>query len=193
MRIKTPEVMALVHAAFPEYKGKRINVESFRGPMTMQSYWSGGSRDYWSVVNMDTLKSIDIPENGTTWNPAIGPLKELPLNGAVVRYTMGPHESVGVYVNPANLNQFLLPETTELSRDHKIVLAATSGLKSSYGGIKNYRFHEASERTGITLERWEAAKAQLVKDGYLNKAGAITDNGRNAIGRTDLYQLREIP
>ncbi len=186
--------MALVHAAFPGYNGRKVSVNPFVGPMTMNSYWSGGSRDYWAVVDMETFKHAEIPENGTMWNPSLGPLKELPLNGAVIRYTMGPYESVGVYVNAANMNQFLLPASTiELAHNHKIVLAATQGLKSSYAGIKNYRFHQAHERTGITLERWEAAKAQLIKDGYLNKAGAITDNGRNAIGSTDLYQLKETP
>jgi hypothetical protein len=30
-------------------------------------------------------------------------------------------------------------------------------------------------------EEWDASKAELIQAGYLNKAGAITNKGRNAI------------
>lgn len=189
MRINTPEVVSLVKKAFPEYNGRRISVEPFHGPMAMNSYWSGGSRDYWAIVNMVTGQQVQIQENGTPWNPGIAPLQALPVNAAIVRHGCGPYESVTVYVNPENLNRYMLPDSTELTRDQKIVLSATRGLKSSYAGIKNYRFSRAASIASITLEQWETAKAELISSGHLNKAGAITDDGRNAIGRTDLYEL----
>jgi hypothetical protein len=58
---------------------------------------------------------------------------------------------------------------------------ATAGLKSSYGGIPNLRYYESHRRTGITQERWDNAKAACIAAGLLNKAGAITVKGRNAI------------
>lgn len=190
MNINSPETKELVRKAFPQYNGRRISVQPFVGPIRLESYWSGGTRDYYALVSL--VPGIDlaanVPENGTPFTPDLKPLEVLPANGALVCYTMGSYEHVTIYVNAENLSK-MLPAPVELSRDEKIVLAATAGLKSSYAGIKNYRFHEATERTGIALQNWDAAKAALVSRGLLNKAGAITDAGRNAIGNTRLDNL----
>lgn len=66
-----------------------------------------------------------------------------------------------------------------LSDDERTVLRYTQSLKSSYAGIKNYRFSESNRETGITLERWDAAKKNLIAGKFLNAVGAITDKGRN--------------
>jgi hypothetical protein len=79
------------------------------------------------------------------------------------------------------MNQLALPPAGELLEDEKIVLAAIRSLKSSYAGIPNYRFHCVHKKTGITLERWNEVKESLTKKGYLNKAGAITPNGKNVL------------
>lgn len=189
LHTSAPEVQSLVRTAFPGYSGKRFTVETFSGPMVLNSYWSGGSRDYWALVNMATGKVFTVPENGTPWtNPRGFKVGRLPLNLALVRHSKGHYESTCVYVSPENISKYL-PAPAELSREEKIVLAATSGLKSSYAGIKDYRFHEANQMTGIPRSLWDSTKAELIGKGLLNKAGAITDAGRNAIGRTDLYQI----
>ena len=38
---------------------------------------------------------------------------------------------------------------------------------------------------------WDATKAALIARKLLNAAGAITTEGRNAIGSIDLYRLRK--
>lgn len=73
-----------------------------------------------------------------------------------------------------------------------MVLAATRGLKSSYAGIKNYRFHAARESTGITEPEWNQAKDACMAKGLLNRAGAISDDGRNAIEWTQLESLKRL-
>jgi len=85
-----------------------------------------------------------------------------------------------IYVHPSNLAK-LLPKPAELTRHERTVLGYTARLKSSYGGISNYRFHEAHERTGITLAEWDAAKQSIIGKKLLNKRGAITTQGRNAL------------
>lgn len=89
------------------------------------------------------------------------------------------------------MNQLALPCHVELTVDEKIVLSATRSLKSSYNGLSNYRFHEASQTTGITQARWGAALGSLKARKLLNAAGAITDEGKNAIGWTDLRSLKQ--
>lgn len=186
---KAPEVQEIVKAAFPEYAGKRFSVSAFNGPMTLTSYWSGGSRDYFAFVSLESERAVSVPENGTPWvNPNGFKVDALPENIVLVRYTKGLHESTCVYVRPENMTKFL-PAPAETTREQKIVLSATRSLKSSYAGIKDYRFNQAREYTGISREAWEQAKGELIAKGLLNKAGAITDEGRNVIGWTNLSTI----
>lgn len=186
-----PEVLALIKRAFADYNGKRVTVEVFQGPMTLHSYWSGGSRDYWAFVVMghNGAQVGRVPENGTPWAPPLGELPSLPAGVALVQWTRGPHESVRVYVNPDNMNHLALPAPCELGIDEKIVLTATRELKNSYGGRTNIRFTEANEYTGITPDRWAAAQKALQSAGFLNHAFALTDKGRNAAGTKQLWAL----
>lgn len=55
---------------------------------------------------------------------------------------------------------------------------------------KDYRFQTAQEYTKITREDWDAAKANLISRGMLNKAGAITVDGRNAVA--DLWDFQSL-
>ena len=45
--------------------------------------------------------------------------------------------------------------------------------------------------TGITEPRWNLAKESLRTKKLLNAAGALTTEGRNAIGRADLWELKD--
>lgn len=183
MNISTPEVKEVIKRAFPGYNGRRIQVLPFTGPKKLTSYWSGGSRDYWAVVALDAARSTNVltaPQNGTMFDAGDITLPALPEGCALVRHTAGPYESAAIYVNEANLAK-MLPAPVELSTGERTVLTYTAKLKSSYAGIKNYRFHEAHRDTGITIESWDLGKASCIDRGLLNKAGAITESGRNAI------------
>lgn len=191
MYIDTPEVRTLVARAFPGYNGTKFKVEPFSGPMRLTSYWSGGSIDYWKIVRLTDGKTAGVPENGTPFMPELKECASLPENCCLVRHTIFCGKDMGctVYVRPENLTP-MLPAVPVLTRNEQIVLAATAGLKSSYGGIKNYRFHEAHEITGITESEYEHAKGSCIAKGLLNKAGAITGEGRNAINNVRLENLK---
>ena len=62
----------------------------------------------------------------------------------------------------------------------KLVLIATAALKASYGGVSDCRAKALQER-GLSMARIEAARESLKAKKLLNKAGAITPDGRNAI------------
>jgi len=87
---------------------------------------------------------------------------------------------ITIYANKEDIVP-LLPEPQELTEDEITVLLYTRSLKSSYAGIKNYRFYEAHNRTGITSEQWEKAKENCIRKRLLRKNGSITPKGRNAI------------
>ena len=46
------------------YKGKKVAVEKFH-PMSLNSYWSGGSRDYFFFLNTRGQVLRTVPQNGT--------------------------------------------------------------------------------------------------------------------------------
>lgn len=190
MNINTPEVREIVSRAFPQFNGRDYRIEPFQGPMSLASYWSGGNRDYFAGVNLASGQLAHVRENGTPWMPSVGELTALPTGAAIVQYHAGPNQFACVYVNADNLSGFL-PAPVELGRQQRIVLCATRSLKSSYAGIKDYRFHEAASETGITREQWDAGKAACIAAGLLNKAGAITDSGRNAIGSVQLWTFKQ--
>ena len=183
--IEKPDALIkkIIAATFPKYKGRKIKV-STSIPSCLDSYWDGGSRDYYAFYCLDNGRTHDVHSNHPVFERGQPRDLEdgLPLRLVIVchSYFRGKDMGLTIYANAADLAP-MLPAPVELTEDEQTVLHYTSGYKSTYNGIKNYRFHEARSSTGITAERWEAAKASLIAAKFLNKAGAITAKGRNAI------------
>jgi hypothetical protein len=77
----------------------------------------------------------------------------------------------------------LIPAPVELSKSERIVLATTRSLKASYMGVPR------SMKSGLSPELWNVASELLKKKGLLTKTGAITVDGKNAIGWTTIDQI----
>jgi len=188
------EVKEVAKAAFPDYNGKKFKVKEFPASgMDLTSYWSGGSRDYYAFVDLNTKKVAPVPQNGSGHGDGNAKVTSLPDNIVVVEhsYFCGKDFGCTVYVGKENLTK-MLPAATEISLDEKIVLVATRSYKSSYAGETECRFKNAQRETKISRERWDAAKEQCIAKKLLNKAGAITNEGRNAVdGIYNLYTLVE--
>ena len=189
------EVKKIASVAFPEYSGKKFRVEIEENPINVayNNYWSGGSRTYYNFVRLDTLQSFgEIPAQSAFDKAIIGADKVQLIPGLVCvqrDYFCGKDMGITIKVHPENAPK-LIGETVELTRDEKIVLIATRSFKNTYGGRTNIRFLEGKRETGIEVEQWETAKKGLIEKGMLNKAGSITNEGRNAIGRTRFYELK---
>jgi len=110
-------------------------------------------------------------------------LEELPPGIVIVKHSIfcGKDTGITIYANANDLTP-MLPEKTELTPHEKTVLEYTKSYKPSYAGIKNFRWHEANRDTKISLNEWETAKTKLIERKLLNKRGAITPAGRNALG-----------
>jgi len=92
------------------------------------------------------------------------------------------------YVNPADIVK-LLPAPVELTLAEEFVLTATRHYKSSYMGRDRFemaidhpadlgpRFNELL----MNRAEWNIVKDDLIARKLLNRAGAITNAGRNAI------------
>ena len=175
-----PEVKQIALAGFPSYSGKMFRVKQFV-PLTLESTWAGGCRDYYAFVNLATMQAVSVPENGNPFLD-VGTFKcsKLPDNIALLRHVIYSGKDLGIeiMVNTENLAK-LLPAPVELTMAQKIVLAFTAQRKSSYNG-KN-RAQMALEDVGLPVVEFEQAKAEMIARGLLNSAGAINNEGRNAV------------
>lgn len=189
----SPDLQELAKVAFPDYNGRKIKISEFNGPMDLTSYWDGGSRKEYVVMNLITKRSQPIPQGGSGHGDVPYRISELPENIAVVEHSifMGKDLGITFYVAKENMVKMLPGNGDELSWAEKVVLSATRSYKSSYAGVKDYRFQEALKDTGITKVEWDEAKQSLIGKKMLNAAGAITNEGRNAIGRTELWSLKK--
>ena len=179
----------MVKACFPGYNGRTFKL-STDVPSRLDSYWSGGSKDSYVIYKLETGEVAQVHSNHPFFESnQPSTLNELPVGFAIVKHTIFQGKDLGItiYGNAENITP-LLPPAEELSVDEDAVLFFTRSLKSSYAGVKNYRFVNARRETGITEERWEKAKADLIKRKLLNKAGAITPSGRNAVGDRHSYK-----
>lgn len=188
-----PEVRNLAAQAFPGYNGKTFSVSAFNGPRSLPSCWDSGSRSYYVLVNMATGKTWTVPENGNPFSNGGKTFRigRLPHNVALVEHhiAFGKDMGIAICVHPENLNRYALPAPQELTRGQKIVLSYTRSRKSSHNGRNRQQM--AFEDCGFPAADWEKSKAECIAVGWLNKAGAITDAGRNVIGWLDPWTLRQ--
>ena len=177
-----PSVMAIVKATFPAFVGKRIAAVPAESFTAWGTNWDEGYRRQYAAINNTTMQAISVPKdpNWTMGSESHRTPIFIPDGCAVVVLIDSRcKQHIEIIAHPGIINP-MLPPPSDLTFDEQVVLYFTRCLKSSYGGVSNYRFVEGGRRVGLTLGRWEAAKETLKGKGFLNKAGAITVDGRNA-------------
>ncbi len=174
------------------YSGKMFKArvcESVTIPMDA-GLWSGGSRETYRVVRLADGAEIEPLRDQSPWDRARRDISVTLEPGiAVICHSMfcGKDHGLTFYVHPSNAAQLLPAPSAELTDHEKIVLTATRSYKSSYGGKDRYEMAQGDYRYGDkahlypTRAQWDAAKQSLIGKGLLNKAGAITTAGKNAI------------
>lgn len=122
-----PEVKKVVLTAFPEYKKHNAFLSAFH-PMQINSYWDGGSKDYFAIVELSTMQRKSLPtsthpyfdvaargmanqDNGIVESDHVGniTLKILPEGFALVRGGVfcGKTATAHVFLNPDNFAKLL--------------------------------------------------------------------------------------
>jgi hypothetical protein len=181
----------IITACFPAYKGKTVKI-SVDIPSMLRSYWDGGSRTYYAFYSLENGVTFEVESNHPMFEAGKpGKLDKLPERVLLVAHSIfcGKDMGITIYANASDLAPMLPKNEAELTFDEKVVLTFTRCFKSSYAGIPNYRAHEASRVHGMTLKTWEITKQALIEKGLLNKAGAITANGKNAIDGNEVKRF----
>lgn len=154
--------------------------------------WSGGSRTTYRAINLESGGTRAVSDNvSAPWSESRADQRIALRDGlAIVShvYFCGKDLGLTIYVNPTNAAA-LLPAPVEMAPLLRLVLKYTKERKASYNGrdrfdmlIDDLRY--GADKMGLdfipTRAQWDAAKADLIGDGYLTKAGAITTKGKNA-------------
>jgi len=195
---KLTDAMKLVlKITFPSYRGRRFKVVVDDFPTSIDSYWDGGSKTTYSFFDISSKRIYNVGSNHPMFERDKPRTFSRPIQGVILvanSIFMGKDMGITFYVMQEDYEWLAgapqLGDTKELTDNQKTVLYYTRSLKSSYAGIKNYRFSEANRDRKITLDDWNEAKDWLIKNGYLNSAGAITTKGRNAVQDIKPYYSR---
>ena len=123
-----PEVTNVIRAAFPSYRKHKAFLSVFNGGVNINSYWDGGSKDEYAIVELATLQRKLLPtsthpyfdvaargvanaENTDVIVDHVGniTLKRLPEGFALVAAGAfcGKPATAHVWVNAANMGRLL--------------------------------------------------------------------------------------
>lgn len=177
-----PMVRRIVAATYPQYRGRKYRLRVAER-VNAASYWDGGSRSYFVFLDLATMEARQAPAQ-SAFDQEVKGLDVAPLGQNVVcvehKIFCGRDMGITIHVHPNEVAP-LLPANTAVSDCERIVLYATRCYKSSYGGVRDYRYHQAVRATGITRAQWDDAIASLQSIGMLRKNKSITPKGRNAV------------
>lgn len=154
--------------------------------------WSEGSRDLFTAVNLGTGESKPMVDR-RPWPENMKPLGSVDIKPgfAVVEHSTFCGKDMGLrfYIRPENATKLLPDQSSgDFTLAQQAVLFGTRSFKSSYGGKDRYDMTCGSlpsdkyyaDFPSVERTQWEAAKTELIGQGYLNARGAITTKGRNA-------------
>ncbi len=111
----TNDVKNLVNRFNAAAARKRSFYASVFSPMDLDSYWSGGSRDYFHIVELATGKAFDVASNHPFFekdNPRR--LNELPAGYVVIRIAIfcGKLMPAHLYVNSEDMPRWIEAKET---------------------------------------------------------------------------------
>lgn len=183
-------VPAALRGAYQGKKFKAVICETVTVPATA-GLWDSGARDTYTAIEFETGRTVDVSDNRSApWDGRRDNTVTLRAGFCVVMHStfLGKDSGLTFFIHPANAAALLPAPRAELAPHDRVVLAATKMYKASYGGKDRYDMarddveYNAEKKAAFpTRADWEAAKARLIQAGLLNKAGAITVAGRNAL------------
>ncbi|HQX31768.1 MAG TPA: hypothetical protein PLE71_17310 [Flavobacteriales bacterium] len=199
LHIEKPDPAILKIAQTIGYTGRKYRVTIAESFNPNDNHWSGGTRTYQYAIDRTTGQLVTLPQRGTMFDPQAPNTVKIPNGMVIVEHRIFSGTDLGLtFLIRKDEAQTLIgdqQQAPELDKVEQIVLTYTRGRKSSYNGqdrcamaqndLRN-RFNSPCQP--FTREQWNTAKDRMIEAGYLNKAGAITVKGKNAvetIGGTD--------
>lgn len=111
VKVRKAQVRPVIEATFPDYKGRRFEIEFTPHITFRDTNWGGGTRNQYAAVSGDgQVKTFTAP---APWiNPIEGKRVELPENVLIVCHTVfcGQDLGITIYANPCYLPKWLPAE-----------------------------------------------------------------------------------
>jgi hypothetical protein len=180
----------IVRASFPGYSGRKFKVEIHKNDSKFEIDlgMSGGTFSRFAFVKLDTMTGVNVNNMGQLTNYFGNGFNRMPTpfqmpeGFAIVEHShfCGSDMGITIHLLEANATKFIAAPV-DLTTLEIGVLKATRSLKSSYMG------RTRQQESGIALADWNAASVTLKAKGFLNKVGAITPAGKNAIANERSY------
>lgn len=180
---REPGIAGIIQKAFQDYTGSRFRLHVTDGPINVHPVMLPGELSDFVFVDIDTLETRRVVQPARSGHNRQKPAK-LPKRIAVVehRFEKSVDTGIVIYVSSEDVSPAMLPaRVTDLSADEQIVLRYTARYAASYGGNVRYRRSKAFKDTGMTDERWDAARKSLWKRGLLTRQYGLTPAGRNEV------------
>lgn len=108
IKLNAKQYRPVVSAAFPQYKGRTVNIE-FRNTLTFNdTNWGGGSHNSYATVSADgKARHLIVP---APWGNAVeGKTVEMPTNVLVVEHSIfcGQDCGITIYAHPCHMPKWL--------------------------------------------------------------------------------------
>jgi hypothetical protein len=185
---KLPEIRRILDAARVNGKNNGdVVVKEFRGPISMNSYWDGGRKDEFVLIDLASYEVWHMPTSHPYFDrrpdgQRMGnvELAELPPGACLVQggYFCGKPSTIRIHLRPENMAKLLPKPGPTISDDARKALNIIGGIKSSYRSdeFRSAKLGPYHPTNHLLVELREAG---LIK---INKAGAvsITTAGKNA-------------
>jgi len=144
-----PEFLPLLNKASGDSKMNECAIEVF--PLTgmdLDSNWSGGTKYFYTLLNLQTHERMIIPDNGNIGQPNRISLESVPVNFCLVEKVIfqGKKMSPRIYLNETNFTKLLPQPSVELSIEEANFLKEYRSLKSSYRPKNNTLLNSLKEK-----------------------------------------------
>jgi len=187
--VQTPEIVNIAKSAFPDYKGKKYRLK-MELTVDVRSYWSGGSRSFFNFIRLDTLEAFGAMPPQSAYDKPIKGAEAVPLLPGLVcvehLIIAGKDYGIIIHVHPHDLPTYLPTTDNSLTERQLVVLTAARSFISS-ARLKEINCYGWD----MTIEEYNSIRSELFNKGFMNKMGAITDSGRNALPDTLQFPRKE--
>ena len=100
----------ILAATYPDYRGRKIFIVPQAYPLDVRSYWDGGSRSYYTFLNLATFERAAMPAQSAFDRQLAGADSvTLPTGIACIEHVIfcGKDLGIRIHVNPDNVARIL--------------------------------------------------------------------------------------
>lgn len=92
-----PLVKRVIAATFPEYRGRKVKAQYWRGPRRLENYWDGGTRSYYVAIRIEDGAVADFGTDNPFHQSAHEPV-DLPSGVLLIEHVIFCGKDLGLRI-----------------------------------------------------------------------------------------------